>query len=259
MPFQSKLYPGEQIDATPTPLKVRGYVQRDMRAMPYGSQPHVKEYSGPLIPRSEWDDRIEQLEKDKSRLSEIAMAGGIPSKHQGNTNFCWYHSVIGPIEALREANGLPYLNLSVASGAAPCQGFRNQGGWSTMAAEYNAEHGNCTVDLWPENAINRKYYTEEAKANALLHRLCEFDDLHSRDFDELGSYLLSGGAAGGGYNRIGHAVGLFDLVKVGNGYGIRWRQSYGDSQGIKGFSIWTEKLATPDDVVGIRVSRPSVK
>lgn len=45
-------------------------------------------FSLPLIPRSEWKDRIEAMERTKTRLSDLRKLNGLKSLDQNGTNFC---------------------------------------------------------------------------------------------------------------------------------------------------------------------------
>ena len=47
-----------------------GYIERDFEANPFGSI--CPAFSGDLIPRSEWADRIEELERNEATLEHIS-------------------------------------------------------------------------------------------------------------------------------------------------------------------------------------------
>src|SRR5690348_3395278 len=51
-----------------------------------------------LIPRSEWQARIQEMEEQKSRLSDIITQSGLPPKNQQSTNYCWVNSPTHCIE-----------------------------------------------------------------------------------------------------------------------------------------------------------------
>lgn len=251
----NSLKPGELVigDTDPTPMTPNamstGYEKRDYAAHPHGSLPYAKAFDMPLIPRSEWDDRIAEMEKTKSRLSDLVLAAGIPSKDQNGTNYCWFNGVITACETLRCVEGLPYVALSSASGAAPIKGFRNNGGWGGDALEWMTEHGACSEDLWPNAAINRKYFTEEAKTQALLYRVTESTDVEQNDFEALMTMLFNRIPCPLGLDWWGHLICAMDPVKTGTKqYGVRIRNSWSDDYGDKGFAVLTERKSIGDVV-----------
>jgi hypothetical protein len=73
----------------------RGLIPRDLEKCPVASLPGSVGYGGvniPLIPRSEWSERIKEMERTKSRLSDIRrrFLGGshIPSLDQNGQGYC---------------------------------------------------------------------------------------------------------------------------------------------------------------------------
>jgi hypothetical protein len=254
MPFVSKLYTGEKIigetDPTPhTPAGMStGYSGRDYKKYPVGYSAAAKPFSLKKIPRSEWDDRIAEMEKNKARLSDLLLAQNIPSLDQNGTNYCWFNGVVTGVYCVRARMNLPYKPLSPASGAAQIKGFRNQGGWGGDALEWMVENGACEQRLWPQAAIDRQYLTEESKQNAKLYRITETNvDVEEDDFDAMMTLLFNGIPCPLGLDWWSHLVCAVDPVKTGSGrYGVRFRNSWGDSYGSKGFSILEENKARGD-------------
>lgn len=216
--------------------------------------------SSMMIPRSQWTDRVKKMEETESRVSDILLQAGVKSLNQSNTNYCWTNGVVTGIQAMLAMNNALYYLLSSASVAAKIKSYRNQGGWGGDALEYIVENGICSVDLWPANYWqNAKYDTTESRAQRAKNKVTEWYDLRARNFDELFCCLLHRIPVAVGYNWWSHEVCAIDPVVLGNNqYGIRFRNSWGDSYGDQGFNILAERKATPDDACAARVSMISV-
>lgn len=207
-------------------------------------------YSGVNIPRVEWDERIEELERKKMRLSDLVRAKGRVSRNQSRTNYCWAFGAVAAVEAKSLVQGFPYVSLSPASVAAPIKGYRNVGGWSTQAIQYIAENGIVPTELWPDTAIDRKYDNPASREARKHHVVEEWWELGRRNFDQLASCLLSLQPVAVGFNWWGHAVCALDLLKTGDRrYGIRIANSHND----KDYIILKDGREIPDDAVGPRV------
>lgn len=229
----------------------RGYEQRDRQSWPVASSPHSRAFDLPLIPRSEWDDRINELEKQQATLRHVLERDAIPSLNQGQSNFCWAAAVNTGITAVRAANRQPYVSFSTASVAAPIKGFRNYGGWSGEALEYIIDNGICSTECWPSNAIERRYDNEQSRSNRKLHKVTEWIDIDCRDdscFDMVVTCLLLNMPVACGFNWWGHATCAIWPVRLGPGrYAIGHRNSWGNDYGEQGFFVLEGRKAVPDD------------
>lgn len=267
MPFYSEMLgPNEFIIDEDTPLhsshvrvpdgQARGYEGRDLSEHPYNSSPFSKPFDLPLIPRSEWDARIEEMEKTKSLYSQLILSHTpyIPSKNQSNTNYCWFNGVVTGCEGLMALTGQGFTALSSACGAAQIKGFRNQGGWGGEALNWMVKYGTCPQSMWPNAAINRSYLTEAARQAALKFRLTEwYDNMRTGSFDVLMTALFNRIPVPLGLDWWSHLICAFDPVKTGNNaYGCRIRNSWSDSWGEKGFGILSESRSR-GDMVGLGV------
>lgn len=278
MAYVSQLYPGERIiddgnAAAIAPaqdvivdgeVKTRGYVPRDWQAVPFGSMPEAEPLGLPLIPRSEWDDRIEEIERTKSRLTDLCDGAGLTVLDQNGTNYCWINAPVHCVEILRVKQGEPLVRLSPASCGGPIKGYRNVGGWGTEGLAYIVEHGIVPQEMWPPNAINRQYDTPESREARKAYKVQEWwdvVDLGQRDrerFDRLATCLLLGIPVAIGLNWWRHEITAMDLVALGGGqYGVRINNSWGTRWETNGRSVLSESKATPDDAVAPRVSTPS--
>lgn len=236
-----------------TALGLRGRRPRDYENHPLGFMSCAPAYALPLIPRSEWDERIRDLEKAQARIPDICDAMGLKVKSQGDTNFCWINAPTHCLEIMRVIQGQDYVSLSPASVGAKIKNFKNVGGWGTEGLQYLVDHGAVPSSVWPDNAIDRDYDTEEADQQRKLYQVDEWDDL-PLSFDAVADRVLSGFPVAIGLNWWGHEVTAVALVKLdGAGrYGMMIDNSWGTSWGQNGRSVLTESKATPDDAVSPR-------
>lgn len=236
-----------------TALGLRGRRERDYEEQPLGFMSCAPSYALPLIPRSEWDERIRDLEKSQSRIPDICDAMGLKVKDQSNTNFCWCNAPVHCLEIMRVVQGQEYVSLSPASVACPINNFKNAGGWGTDALRYLVEHGAVPSALWPDNAIDRRYDTAESDQQRGHYQVDEWNDLPTT-FDAVADRVLSGFPVAIGLNWWGHEVTAVALMKLdGTGrYGMLIDNSWGTGWGQNGRSVLSESKATPDDAVSPR-------
>lgn len=236
--------------------KGKGYVKRDFTRIPHGSM-RCAPAADPadIIPRRNWSDLIKQQESDESRTSDIIRRAKMPAMDQEQTEFCWGYAPVGCVQVLRCLANEPLVLLSPASVCCKINGFQNRGGLGPDALQYIAAFGVCSVDVWPANAIDRKYDTPEAAADRLYYRVTAWDDLEPRNFEQMATRLLRNIPVAGGYDWMEHEIMLCDLVELSaDVFGIRFRQSYGSDFGDDGFAILTEEKGTADDAVAPRVA-----
>lgn len=231
----------------------RGYEQRDRQSWPVASAPRSKAFDIPLIPRSEWDARIDEMDRTQSSLRHILERNGIDSRDQNGCNYCWTEGVCTAITAIRAAQGQPYVEFSTASVAAPIKGYRNNGGWGGEALEYIVENGISAAQYWPSNTISSRFDNEQSRANRKLHKITEWYDIDCSDesvFDAVMTCLLLRLPVAVGYDWWRHEVCALFPVKLGGGkYGIGCRNSWGDSYGDQGFFVLEGRKAIPSDAV----------
>lgn len=249
------------------PLDCAGYVQRDFSREPQGIHGFAAPFAMELIPRSEWADRIRDMERNKTRLSDIMADAAIPSESQGYVNDCWAACVVDAIIVLRAVAGKPHIPLSPASVAGPATKYRNWsgrpagvGGWTSQALKYVVEHGIATAETWPANDLNPKWDNADSQASRSHHGVTEWWDGSSDSdvaFAQMMTCVFNRLPVPGGYPWMSHAVDAIDPIMDARGttFGVRVRNTglYRDKYGM------TELLgsrAMPSEIVAPRVTSP---
>lgn len=216
-----------------------------------------------LIPRSEWSARIKEGNETKSFISHVLLRHRIPSLDQGPNGYCWGHSTVGCVQAVRALQNQPYIPLSAYAVCATIKRGVNEGGWCGLSAKFLRERGVPSQELWPQGDRNyRKYDRPEVWANAGLHKVTEewvdlARDVYEQNltFDAVMTCLLNRVPVAGDFNWWAHSVLLCDPVEVEPGsFGIRLRNSWGDGWGEQGFGVLRGQRAVTDGALAIRVT-----
>jgi len=245
----------------------RGLVQRDYREAFVGCYSSSTPWSMeiPTIPRSEWSERIKDMEASKSRLSDIRNRadGGSPMKSldQNGQGFCWAYSTAACVMLLRAAANMPYKRLSPHAVACKIYNFRDRGAWGALSMEFMSDNGIPEEKYWPQMSMSRSYDIDETWENAKKYRITEgwMDlDLNAYDrelsFDQVATCLLSRIPVVCDYNWWGHSVAGMDLVETSPGkFGVRILNSWTDSWGEQGTAVLEGNRAIPDGACAARV------
>ena len=209
--------------------------------------------SVPMIPESEWGDRIRQMEKDKTRMPDFAKDMGLAIRNQRNSSYCWSFGTTRSAEYALLQTGIN-MHISAFSVGAPVKNFRNQGGWGDQALAYMAKNGFNTSDEWDDSkgsgSISRKYYTDENRALAKKRVVLEYYKLRTgrNGWAELVSCILAGKAVAVGYNFWSHLVCATWLEQnMDLGIDNSWGQGWSDG----GRGLLTGGRKFPDGAVVI--------
>jgi len=204
----------------------------------YTIEPWPKEL--PIIPRSEWADRIAD---QKGNFLHARRKGVLPVHDQKSTNRCWAHGSVRAEELLALWEGQPPIMLSPDSVAYPIEGTRDNGGWSEDACEQMASGGACEQSEWPEAELSPKNANPNWKELALCHVLLKW--LWVNTFEKQMTCAIRSLPVAIPLLWWGHLVCQTDPEIIGtNEFGLRFDNSWGDEWGDDGSAILDEESAT---------------
>lgn len=233
-----------------------GLIPRDYDKVEYGAVEHAGPVPLPLIPRAEWKDRIREMERTKSRISDIADASEVPCLDQNGYGYCHAFSVCHAAMDLRAIMNQPFKLLSASSNGGPVTGYRNKGAWIMDNLKQAAEVGFAEASLYPM-LTTKNEWTPQAEASAAENKVTEWWELQRRNFDEVMTCLLSRVPVVVGLNWWGHAIEYLDPVFDDTGFGVLFQNSWKASWGGmgNGRAILMErgsKSAVPDEAYAPR-------
>jgi hypothetical protein len=206
--------------------QMRGLIPRDKRLEPPGylkGVPAMKGVDFPLIPRSEWAERIRDKEQEKSRLSDIRRRANngqlIPSLDQNGQGYCWAYGTTAAVMLLRAVMNLPYVRLSAHAVACIVKGFRDEGGWGALSLDFIMQRGVPSVEAWPEKSMSRSNDKPATWEDAAKYKVTEgWVDLEAAVYDRNLSFeqeislLLSNIPTVADMNWWGHCTVMMDAV-----------------------------------------------
>jgi len=242
----------------------RGFSMRDYYNFPpasFDGSQSWDDHDLELIPRDAWDDLAADMERTKSRLSDIRMQSGpngsyIPSLDQNGQGFCWAYSTTGAVMLMRAVQNLPYKRLSPHAVACKIYNFQDRGAWGALSLDFIRKNGVPDVDYWPEKSMSRQYDKTETWDNAKQYRAAEgWLDLDVEAYDanmieaQIVTCLLNRIPVIHDFAWWSHSVVCMDYV-VGNGRRIlnSWTDSYGD----KGMAVITGSKIKPMGACAVR-------
>lgn len=263
MPFESTLAPGtpviddsnwQQFVNAP-PGHEKGLIPTPDLDGQFCAEPFTRPFDIPHIPRSEWADRIEEMERTKTRLSDLGQQYGIKVKNQDGYGYCWAFGTTTTVEYARAVQGLEHVELSATSVAGPIKNYANQGGWGKEALAYIVQHGVCPASMWPEvpTGANRRYDTEENRQERTKFKVTEWYEIRHGDFDAVMTALLLRMPVSVGLSWWGHLVAFVDPIVKGGQFGVKFPNSWAETWGEGGWGVLMESKARNDDVAVVPV------
>lgn len=219
----------------------------------------------PMIPESDWIPMIRDRKKYKTGLRDLFKAGKVGTvKDQNGQGYCWAYSVTRTAEYVRAGMGLEHNPLSAHSVACKVKGFRDEGGWCGLSAQFIRANGIVPETLWPARSMSRSHDTAANWAEGGKYRIVEdFVDL-TRDvydqnlsFAQVVSCLLQNIPVAADFNWWGHSVCLVDVAEVDGEVCPDGDNSWTPGWGDNGTFRLQGQRKYPNGAVATRVLNPA--
>ena len=200
----------------------------------------------PLIPRSEWPDRIAEQKAKKMRVSDHQR---FEATNQGNLPTCWAAGTCHTFTTMRAMQGLSPIMLSPCSLAVPISGGHS-GGYEGDAVEYFTKHGGVRESLWGATDTSRRLMNDAACVADRELFIAE-ETLELEGFDQFATAWLLGFPTVDAYDFWSHVVMGADLLELERGsFGTLQRNNWGhwgekNDAGFDGYLVMREGKGTP--------------
>lgn len=236
----------------------RGLVPRDFAATP------MRAVVMDTIPRSEWSARLKEQLQQKSRLSDVWRTGdaGRPIRHldQGPVGYCWGHSTVHAVYAVRATNNQPFVPLSAFAVCATIKNGADEGAWGALSLDFISQRGVPAQAFWPQGSRDLSKGTVACWENAARHKAGEAwvdvaAPVWNRDlsFDQVATCLLLGQPVICDFDWWGHSVCALDLVEVEPGsFGLRIVNSWAGWGDDMGMAVIRGGQAVPSNATALR-------
>lgn len=236
-----------------------GHIARDWEIFEYGAVEFAEPFPIPLIPRSEWPDRIADLERRKALVSDAMKDAKVPVLNQGSLPYCHAFAPAAALMGLRAIQGLPFKMLSAGSIGGPATGYKATGAWIGSDLKVIRTLGVSTTEFVPEKQVSRSGWKPGAAEEALTNRVIEWYELPRQQiFDYMMTALLLGFPVCDAYTWWGHATFAADpYMSKDRKFGHRNRNSWGPGYGEDGWFVMMEGKGTPYEAYVPRVITPS--
>lgn len=236
-------------DGSVVPVRVEGGQKRYLSRMLtnngrkfMAALPRLRD-SFPIIPRNEWDARIEEKDRLKTWVDDYQW---FAPHDQDGLPTCWANGPAHAGTTRRVMDGLPLVYLSACSAAVPISGGHS-GGDEADAGELFLKRGAASVDVWSNNDTSRSLDSDPKVVESRKHHM--FYQVYSlHGFDEFATAMLLGLPMAVAFNWWSHVISGGRLKK---GYHAVYRNNWGDwgdknSQGFYGYVEMAEGHGTPD-------------
>lgn len=200
----------------------------------------------PVPPRSEWSDRIKEMERTRSRLSDMRASAGIPALDQGGSYYCTWHAVTMAVMLHRAKCNAPHVPLSAFGLACKIKRGANTTYWSSMAASTAASYGIPSQAVFPQGSYDPALLTPACDTDAAKYLSVNYFarwGLASFPVEQIFAFLFRRVPVFADFMNIKHSLCLTDPVQLGaDTYGVRFVNSYGG----EGTGVMSESVALAD-------------
>lgn len=222
-----------------------------------------------VIPRSEWDARFDEQEKEESSLEHLYLRGGKPAFEfldQNGFPDCWAHSTAHCVMLDQMKQNLPVKRLNAVAVATMLR--QTNGGWCGLSMKFARENGYPEVGTgpgqWPYQS--RKGHDTPELREAMKKHMAEEDwyDLGSREFQQ---ELSDDQLATCGFNlqpaacdyimTYGHSMCQLRVVRLEPGAWGRLTLNSWNGFGYFGLCVIPFSTARVDNAVALRFSTPN--
>ena len=166
----------------------------------------------PLIPESEWPDRIRHMTANKLWIGD-RWKSDPQADYQNGFYYCWAYSLSQAAMAVRAAQGQKFVQLSPESLAEDVN-YRNAGNYLDSALAYAAKNGIATRATVPQHKIKESQWDAAYKQERTIYIPSEWWDLDGRDvWQSTVTALLLGYGCYVGLDWWSHAV-WYDRMRI---------------------------------------------
>jgi hypothetical protein len=216
------------------------------RSEPIGTYSGIYGDAFPLIPESEWVDRIQYMNGIKGFIGQRWQPDPAAS-YQNGYSWCWAYSLTQAVEGARAGMDQPFVQLAPES-LLELVGYHNKGYYCDKALAYAKEHGIAERRLVKQYSERPKDWGDY-RTNAKMYCPTEtWDGQKSQMWAETVTALLSGFGCYVGYDWWSHAVFLDGLVLDGTKIGVHTPNTHGPG---KDATLFGSK-AVPSEMFVIR-------
>ena len=208
-----------------------------------------------LVPRDQWQARIEERKAKQERIIDLVRHEKLPHKDQGRTNYCWINAPVHALELSRRQANEDWVSLSPAWGGSIIKKGRNVGGWGREAIEFLYNSGTVPSSVCGDNDQSVRHNTGGNRKTALRYRVTDWVECQPRNVEQMVSMLLRGYCGAGGYNWWGHEVALTDVDWIDGEPAVIIRNSW-RGWGDFGFGVLQGSRMLADDLVFCVAGRP---